>query len=384
MNANTFADWAEIQRLTQSGQLQQATDLIQRRLRGEATPAAAADQSGSLTIEGSCRVVEDETKAFAGSGADSAEPEKMERRSKNGKPFIDLSSLSAAFRMPDQVVKPGRQVSYPGQFLEGSYTDPHGSRQYKLYVPSGYRGEALPLVVMLHGCKQDPDDFAIGTGMNALAETERCLVLYPAQAASANGSNCWNWFRRGDQRRDQGEPALLAGMTRDVVARYGLDGKRVYVAGLSAGGAMAAVLGATYPDLYAAVGVHSGLPYAAAQDLPSALKLMQSGEAMTSVRADRPVPLIVFHGDRDTTVHPRNGEQLLRQAGAEPVGDVEQGRKPKGHSYTRKIYRNAEYWVVHGAGHAWSGGDAAGSYTDAAGPDASREMWRFFSTHRQR
>ncbi|OON59443.1 PHB depolymerase esterase [Massilia sp. KIM] len=276
----------------------------------------------------------------------------------------------------------------PGKFVDGSYTNEAGTRDYKLYVPSTYAGEPVPLVVMLHGCTQDPEDFALGTGMNALAEEMACIVLYPAQSKQANPSRCWNWFNAVDQQRGQGEPALIAGMTQAVMARHAIDAKQVYVAGLSAGGAMATIMGTLYPDLYAAVGVHSGLPFASAHDLPSALAAMK-GDFRKSQIPGRALPIIVFHGDQDTTVHPANGEGLVAQMAHERArAAVEPGRVPDGHAYTRTVHRrddgtvHAEHWVVHGAGHAWFGGNARGSYTDGKGPDASREMMRFFKTRR--
>lgn len=263
----------------------------------------------------------------------------------------------------------------PARFIRRSYTNQAGTRSYRIYLPAGYSGQSLPIVVMLHGCKQTPEDFAVGTRMNQWADELRFIVVYPSQPRLANLSRCWNWFSPHNQRRDQGEPSLIAGITREVIARYGADPQRVYVAGLSAGGAMAAVMGATYPDLYAAVGMHSGLPYAAARDAASALAAMQGhrrGEP-----AAHGIPTIVFHGDRDTTVHPRNGEHGF--AGLELQA---QKGEAGGRSYTRAIFRGKprlEYWLVHGGGHAWFGGNAKGSYADPSGPDAAREMLRFFA-----
>jgi poly(hydroxyalkanoate) depolymerase family esterase len=279
----------------------------------------------------------------------------------------------------------------PGDFIAASFTSQAGTRPYKLYIPTGYVGKPLPMIVMLHGCTQTPDDFAAGTRMNALAEERGCFVLYPAQTPSANRSRCWNWFKRGDQRRDKGEPAIIAGMTRDVLTRYGIDARKLYVAGLSAGGAMAAVMGAAYPDLYAAVGIHSGLAAGSAHDVQSAFAAMR-GTPPTSPRgavageASGALPAIVFHGDRDTTVHPRNGEQVIlvdRNAASNTLS-VERGQVPGGHAYTRTVHSDPtgrvilEHWLVHGAGHAWSGGSTRGSYTDPSGPDAARAMIRFF------
>jgi poly(hydroxyalkanoate) depolymerase family esterase len=282
------------------------------------------------------------------------------------------------------------------RFGESTYTAQAGTRRFKLFEPAGHPAALLPLVVMLHGCGQDPDDFAAGTRMNERAQEQGFYVLYPAQAPRSNAHKCWNWFSASDQRRGQGEPALLAGMTRHVLATRPVDPDRVWVAGLSAGGAMAAILAREYPDLFAAAGVHSGLPPGAAHDVVSAFAAMKSGaRAAPAASAAAGAPLIVFHGDADGTVNALNGKLLIeallgrgaavatRQAGPGDAG---------GHPFTRTVYAapgeagpsRAEHWVIHGAGHAWAGGDPAGSYTDRAGPDASREMLRFFAEHPRR
>jgi poly(hydroxyalkanoate) depolymerase family esterase len=232
--------------------------------------------------------------------------------------------------------------------------------------------------------------------MNFLAETNGFLVAYPAQAPGANVSRCWNWFQAAHQERDRGEPSLIAGITRQVMAGYRVDARRVYVAGLSAGGAMAAIMAAAYPDLYVAVGVHSGLAAGSAHDLPSAFAAMRQGGQSGQMGVGRAVPLILFHGDHDATVHPANADDLLRQwVAGKPVGadraapsiTTRQGRVTNGRAYTCEVYRDArgqvvaEQWTIHGAGHGWSGGNGSGSYTDPAGPDASREMTRFFQEH---
>jgi poly(hydroxyalkanoate) depolymerase family esterase len=290
-----------------------------------------------------------------------------------------------------------------GQFLSKSYANQAGSRRYKVYIPSTYAGQPMPLMVMLHGCTQNPDDFSAGTQMNTVAEEKQCFVVYPAQEQSANASKCWNWFKALDQQRGQGEPSIIAGITNAVITEYGLDRDKVYVAGMSAGGAMAVIMGSTYPDLYKAVGVHSGLPYAAANDLPSAMNAMRGaaakrarfGAGSPAQAALAAIPIIVFHGDRDTTVSAANGDQLIddfvrnfeqNNTGAAMQVLVEDGGKPGQRTYTRTSHHMgdqpalAEHWVIHGAGHAWAGGSARGSYTDAGGPDASREMLRFFYT----
>ncbi|HTJ91438.1 MAG TPA: PHB depolymerase family esterase [Acidocella sp.] len=276
-------------------------------------------------------------------------------------------------------------------FIEGTYSNSAGSRAYRLFIPSNYQGQPLPLIVMLHGATQSPDDFAAGTRMNFIAEEQSCFVVYPEQCSGANQAKCWNWFRTADQQRDRGEPSLIAGITRQIMRDYSVDSKRVYVAGLSAGAAAAAIMGATYSDLYAAIGVHSGLACGAAIDLPSAFVAMRQGGADDrAISNDGPsVPTIVFHGDCDRMVHPTNGVQILEQSlrTASTPEEVHRGQVPGGHCYTRTIHADAsgrgliEHWNIHGAGHAWSGGSPAGSYTDPRGPDATREMLRFFLEH---
>ena len=300
----------------------------------------------------------------------------------------------AANDVEDAVVV-DRSPQPAGSFTRITLRHGHEVRHYKLFVPTtASAGTPLPLVVMLHGCTQNPDDFAAGTGMNTLAGQQGVLVLYPEQTQACNANHCWNWFRPEDQRRGSGEPALLAAMVRDAMQHHAVDPARIYVAGLSAGGAMAAVLGQQYPDLFAAVGVHSGLVAGGAHDVMSAFSAMKNG-AKDQRNAPRPVssvPTIVFHGDADSTVHPRNGEQITeattRYTPASALhSSTHQGTAPAGRSYTRTTHRSAdgtvstEQWTVHGSGHAWSGGKAAGSYTDPQGPDASAEMLRFFLAH---
>lgn len=276
-----------------------------------------------------------------------------------------------------------------GRFEARRHAGAYGGLDYRLYVPPGAR-PGMPLVVMLHGCTQTPEDFATGAGMNRLADRHGVLVAYPAQSQSANAQRCWNWFRPGDQARDRGEPALIAGIAREVMAEHAVDAGRVFVAGLSAGGAAAAIMAAAYPDLFAAVGVHSGLAHGAAHDLPSALAAMKGprpGRRSTSTF----VPLITFHGDRDATVAETNSAAIIAAtlAGSDRLTHTEErGTSAGGRSWTRSTHKDeagrsrVEQWTIHGAGHAWSGGDAAGSYTDPLGPDASAEMLRFFLAQR--
>jgi poly(hydroxyalkanoate) depolymerase family esterase len=283
------------------------------------------------------------------------------------------------------------QVTVPdgARFEERTFSNHVGNRTYKVYVPSSYAGQALPVVVMLHGCAQNPDDFAAGTRMNELAEEQSFLVAYPRQPQSANMQKCWNWFNASDQQREGGEPSLIAGIALQVIEEFAADPARVYVAGLSAGGAAATIMAATYPDLFAAAGVHSGLACGAAKDMPSAFAAM-AGRGAIPRRSEGPmVPTIVFHGNADRTVSPVNGDQVVAQAGAEVALTkvVTRGESPGGMGYTRTVQLDdagrqvLEQWVLHGAGHAWSGGSPSGSYTDARGPNASREMIRFFLAH---
>ena len=259
-----------------------------------------------------------------------------------------------------------------------------GHRRYKLYVPAGASSAPRPLVLMLHGCTQSPDDFAAGTGMNAVADETGLLVAYPEQTAAHNASKCWNWFRPGDQRRGTGEASLMAAIVDDVARDVPVDAARVFVAGLSAGGAAAAILAREYSDVFRAVGVHSGLACGAAHDLSSAFAAMNQGAAGRNASSDG-VPTITFHGSADRTVAPVNARHALADAIAGLAAPaMERGRSPGGEAYTRETWRDgqgrprAEAWTIEGAGHAWSGGSPAGSYTDPRGPDASRAMMRFF------
>lgn len=290
-------------------------------------------------------------------------------------------------RMPASTTKRRPVPRAPGQFLDRSFANASGERAYKLYVPTGYAGEATPLIVMLHGGTQSADDFAAGTRMNELAERHGLLVAYPEQSRAANPKGYWNWFQPQDQHRGSGEPSLIAGLTAQIADGYAIDARRVYVAGFSAGGAMAAVMAAAYPDLYAAVGVHSGLPAGAAHDIPSAFAAMAKG-----AHTDRSplVPLIVFHGEGDPTVAQVNADCLVRSVLPEAENrqrpHTTTGRVPAGHAYTRRVYSDraqplVEHWTIHQAGHAWSGGSPDGTYTDPHGPDASTELVRFFAQH---
>ena len=394
-------------RMTQDGQLQAATEAIQRALRAAhlerpdgAGPSAATDAfdpmaqfesfmqratsaaghgafvpgaftptspASSVVLDGCVRVIDEET---ATPTATPSEP--------------------VADRRPAD----GAQAE---RWTTGSFTHQGRTLAYKLYVPpraADVATTARPLVLMLHGCTQNPDDFAAGTRMNELARQAGVVVVYPAQTQHANSQKCWNWFKTQHQQRGRGEPALLAALTQSIVASEHVDPSRVYVAGLSAGGAMADILGQVYPDVFAAVGVHSGLPAGSATDLVSALAAMRGAPTGASVavraRDARRAPVIVFHGDADATVHPGNAAGVVKAAldgRAAVTPKAVEGRSTQGQSFARTDHVDAdgrvavESWLLRGAGHAWSGGSTSGSYTDPRGVDASAEMLRFFMAH---
>jgi len=285
--------------------------------------------------------------------------------------------------------------STPAAFIAGSYNGPGGKLEYKLYSPAALSRRRLPLVVMLHGCKQSAADFAAGTGMNKIADEIGFLVLYPQQSLSANLARCWNWYRPGNQRRGSGEPAAIAALTRHVIKAFKADPARVYIAGISAGGSAASIAASAYPDLYVAVGVHSGIPRGNVTTFRGAMAAMRSGadtDAPSGKRTAATRPTIVFHGDRDIVVHPSNARGFLTDLDrSDPgaVSSVAQAGTSGGRDFVRTDYRYGagavmlENWDVHGSGHAWSGGSSAGSFSDPAGPDASREMVRFFLSRKQ-
>ncbi len=401
MDAPQMKAMTEATRLTREGRLAEATALIQQTLASPAapwrTPDAPPAGDGDGNTPGHYPDPPPALPTTQGTKLRRAIPGWLTRR--RTLPGRDAQDLR---RPPRPAATPvNRPAATPvnrsaGRFEAFSYTNAAGTRAYRLYVPGGQTGGSLPLVVMLHGGTQDAATFAAATGMNDLAERQGFLVAYPEQPSSANPGKYWNWFVPGHQHRDDGEPSLIAGITRQVIERHGADASRVYVAGFSAGGAMAAVMASVYPDLYAAVGVHSGLPYAAAGDVASAFAAMKQGSSRPAGSTGRPVPLIVFHGDRDTTVVPANAAGLIGDvlAAASPDGRpgtppavVTTGQVPAGHAYTRTRYQDpagavlAERWMIHQGGHAWSGGVPHGSYTDTRGPDASAEFIRFFDEH---
>ena len=423
-----FADMMEATRLTGAGRLTEATDLIQRSLGGLATPrdtpmtpkaiepptldltAERVDDAprsarwtqataGPQAAPKAERAPRSETVAKAEAGLAGPIPEKL-RAAVDGvvrglAPVLKgltakgltkgLAPKAPGFGFANPAM-PGRSAEPPegeGSVVTKSFAGPAGAREYRLFVPSRPQTPAA-LVVMLHGCNQTADDFAIGTGMNRLAERDGVFVVYPVQTGRANAQRCWNWFEPRDQGRETGEAAIIAGLTRAVMAEHAIDPDRVFIAGLSAGGAAAANIARAFPDLYAAVGVHSGLAASCARDVGSAMMAMQQGAAGPSGVT---VPTIVFHGENDATVSIRNADQVMAQAGAAALTPTRERFDGDGHPFTRTRYADAagrvilEDWRVRGAGHAWSGGDRAGSFTDPHGPDASRAMLDFFAAH---
>jgi poly(hydroxyalkanoate) depolymerase family esterase len=305
--------------------------------------------------------------------------------------MVDWSAELSGMSLPAGVTSSPLPIAPGAQFLTRSIVCAAGMRDYKLYIPASSE-RPLGLLVMLHGCKQDPGDFAAGTNMNTVAEASGLIVAYPRQSSSANASSCWNWFNPGDQMRDAGEPSIIAAITREIMSEFGLDQHQVFAAGLSAGGAMAAVMGETYSDLYAAVGIHSGLGYRSANDVVSAFAAMRGDADPTAaqppavVGAEPRVRTIVFHGSADQMVAPSNADRIVASAArnVSSARRLDYGRAAGGRTFTRTTMVSAdgvpivEYWLMDGGPHAWSGGHPSGSYTDPQGPDASAEMVRFF------
>jgi poly(hydroxyalkanoate) depolymerase family esterase len=368
-----------------SQNLAEATAIIQAALSGRPGPVPdRAPASRAL------RIATDVEDAERLEGLPARGPGPKARRSLRD--VVDLLRRGrAAFdeiRLPGGPRPPAPPLPEGASFAWRSHACAAGSRGYRLFVPSCPRSELRGLVLMLHGCMQNPDDFAAGTGMNRLAEEQRIIVAYPEQPAAANVSGCWNWFDPGHQGRDAGEPAILAALARDLAAEFGLPAGRVYAAGLSAGGAMAAVLAETYPDVFAAVGIHSGLPHGSARDVASAFAAMRGqGFAPAGARTRVRSRMIVFHGAADRTVHPANASAIVD--GLPHGGDeaVDTGTTA-GRSWRRMRRQGTdgmpqvEVWLIDGAGHAWSGGHASGSFADPTGPSASAEMLRFFTAAR--
>jgi poly(hydroxyalkanoate) depolymerase family esterase len=375
MHQKGLATMMEATRLVREGKLAEATALLQQRSddpREGPDPAQAQPwfQPSSFPHNG----------GFPGGLSGAVSMEDL------------LSRLPGRGRVSARATAAKTQAQLPGSWLEGSYANSAGQRDYRLYVPSGYHaGQPVGLLTMLHGGTQTAEDFAAGTRMNELAERHTFLAVYPEQSATANPMRYWNWFQPAHQHRGTGEPSLIAGLTSHVMGEYSLDATRVYVAGFSAGAAMAAVMAACYPDVYAAVGVHSGLAYGVAKDVASAFKAMKQGAPASGRAGAGTVPLIVFHGDADPTVDDVNAKGLvegrLRVADGRYQPRTTRDQVSGGREYTRAVFSDGEgipvveQWTVHGGGHAWAGGSPLGSYTDPLGPDASTELVRFFQQH---
>ncbi|MDO9638249.1 MAG: PHB depolymerase family esterase [Pseudotabrizicola sp.] len=386
MNRKFLSDMAEATALTRAGKLTDATEMLQRALRGQSEdprPDAALETSGDDIIDGAFTVVTEPAREPSGqSTAPKADPKP---RKPLGATLRDISRGG----MPDFGFRTTRPSEADPNFTLHQHSSAAGSRDYMMFLPNPMPAAPCPVVVMLHGCTQSPQDFANGTRMNALAQTEGVIVIYPAQPAGANMNKCWNWFRPEDQRRDTGELAIIAAITREVLSQQNADPARVYVAGLSAGGAAAVLLAQACPDLFAAVGVHSGLAAGAATDMPQAFAAMRSGAAGSVTKHS--IPTIVFHGTADATVHVENAHAVAKQAQRGLGGNrsMTKATSANGRSYDRTLLTSAdgkalgEVWLIDGAGHAWAGGSTDGSFTDPKGPDASAEMLRFFLQHRQ-
>jgi len=392
MIRRTPTEIVEATKLTIGGDLTGATTIIQRLLQSRKHKADTTRSYSAFSKEGNAT----SSVASHKTGGTSRSIPDFDAKPRTG--LRQTLRNLAGLRMPiDFEISRGGTLRPPSEplpagasFTRSSFINHAGTRDYKLYVPRNRSAAPSPLVIMLHGCTQDPDDFAAGTRTNAFAERHGCLVAYPAQASSANTQKCWNWFKPTDQRRAEGEPALIAGIAQQIMREHSVDQSRVYIAGLSAGGAAAAIMGAVYPDLFAAVGVHSGLALGAAHDVPSAFAAMRGGPTRVG-KNTRVIPTIVLHGDQDTTVHPKNGDAIVAQSIGSATGlrlTIQRDRAAGGHSYTRTVHADpmgrilCEQWVIHDAGHAWAGGSRSGSYTDPQGPDATREMLRFFFEHR--
>ena len=357
--------------LVKKSDLGGATALIRKALSGESAPAGENGDSSAPPPRPSAKVIPLPPRRPLGETL----------RALRVRPMIPPSAPEPAEREPAPDFGEG--------FLRRAYRGPAGSLDYRLYVPAAHERRELALVLMLHGCTQDPEDFALGTRMNDLAEEFGLIVAYPHQTRLANPSGCWNWFDRRHQNRGSGEPAKLAGLAQALAKEFDIRRERVFAAGLSAGGAMAEILAATYPDVFDAVGIHSGLPYKSAGDVPSAFAAMNGTAAFNpapSAASDRHCRKIIVHGLADGTVVPVNGERILNEAerGETSLTRSDLDWPIEGGRVSRAVLKDAdglpaaEQWLVEGGGHAWFGGDPRGSFTQTVGLDASRAMVRFF------
>jgi poly(hydroxyalkanoate) depolymerase family esterase len=379
--------------LTRAGDLAGATRAIRNALATSEKATGTSDDGHTIDLDS-----ESWTEASSAQKSAALEVRDGSVSGRIARPLHEV--IETLGRLKERVFDPGAytgrnkqrapQIPPGARFETRSHASSQGHRSFKLYIPARTLAEPRSLLIMLHGCTQTPEDFAVGTRMNELAELNGFIVAYPAQPKSANPSACWNWFNPQNQTRGTGEAAVIVAETQGLVAEFGIDPRRVFVAGMSAGGAMAALMAAIYPDVFSAVGIHSGLPYRSASDVVSALAAMRGQGAPTiqSYGEGPLVPTIVFHGSADRIVHPSNGARIIDahlgsrevQSGTASDGD--------GRSFRRMITRDhkgqikAEHWLIEGGGHAWSGGSPDGSFADPLGPNASREMVRFFLAQR--
>ena len=381
-------------RLTSVGKLLDATRLIQRALVNAAPQVWPQDKPNART----------DTRPNAHpdvrhTPASAANDPKVERQGFDAPPQVIILPAPARPVADAPTETATEAPSRKASFTQHAFAFEGDSYPYRLFIPSAPASSAsdagpMPLIVLLHGCKQDALDFSNGTAMNVLAEERQVMVLYPEQITSANALRCWNWFEPSHQQAARGEPGMIAALTQKIMRKHDADPGRVYIAGLSAGGAMAAVVSGLYPDIFAAVGVHSGLAAGAARDVMSAFAAMRSGAKGS---ASPVIPTIVFHGSADKTVHPDNGTHItdaalaaLKTSGLMLVKTHSTGSKNSDEKTERVVYSTAdgkpyiENWRIDAGVHAWSGGDAAGSYTDPDGPSASAAMLAFFLQHRLR
>lgn len=399
-------------RLTGKGQLMDATRMIQRAL-ASLNPLPANQTANQPFAEPDARPVAPFTSREAVNDPDIIDVEAYDITPRRQAPTVPVDQPETARPAPPSAgaepskpvaASPVDQARRPSAFTEGSIQFKGDHYPYRLYLPAGpstgaaTAGAAMPLVVLLHGCKQDALDFSKGTGMNVLADQQQFAVLYPQQIAKANAGSCWNWFETEHQSRS-GEPGMIAALVKKMLEAdhdgLRIDANRVYIAGLSAGGAMATITAGLYPELFAAVGVHSGLPAGSANSMIGAFSAMRRGSSAGEPAANA-IPTIVFHGAQDQTVHPDNGEHIsasalaaLKKSGV-AFEKTETKVSSKGDKPAhRVVYQDAsgkplvEHWQVSNGGHAWFGGASAGSYTDPQAPSASQAMVAFFMQHSQ-
>ncbi len=321
-----------------------------------------------------------------------------------------------------------------GSMRGGPTATSQSTLRYRLFVPENVHPEhPAPLIVALHGCQQNARDFAIGTGLDEAVSRYGALALYPEQSKSANTSGCWNWFLPEHQTGQGGEPAAIVRLIQKVSGQHKIDANRIYVVGLSAGGAMAAILGEQNPDVFAGVGIMAGVALHASHDVASAFAAMSGNKKM---QAKAPLPgsqalskmiaaklpslqgiskfmpqrqngfmqqpkiiaspalpasaynrlrVMIWAGANDSTVAPANADELAHQyARLLGLNDAPTLQRSGERGATIAGWEDAagtvriELWTVEGMGHAWSGGRAQGSYTFPQGPDATRCMLSFF------